>query len=471
MATLNVNFISPSPAAHSAVGETISVWGNVSVTNGKLTKLGSVTVQFGAGGQSVKASINGFNWQCTGNAPPQTANGAVLQIIAEATAGYTPQGFPSSETEGISGAGTLDVILEAQPIATVMNLNGVWASGGVPGPVISTTGNSISVDMSAYGRPTASGSILDSSDISVNFPDDSTYSGKLQAPDTILWSNNSAWTKVATSTNTVFDLNGQWASGGIAGPVISVTGKNISVDMTYYKRPAATGSILDAADIVVTFPDDNTYTGKLQAPGTISWSNNSTWTKVAGVILFQSNFEDTAANQPPSTAQAVGTATFNGPNTVMTSAFANFGNWLQIGPWGQQGAEFQGVFTEAIGTGRYTISATLLISSKPQSAATIGFNSSGNQEFLNIDFSGNKVTVRDQATSCTYPNDQPFSVQAILTVTATSATASIDIAGTVATYNLNTFPGPFGVVTFYQEAGEGQGPFDVTDIVVTYASA
>jgi hypothetical protein len=57
-------------------------------------------------------------------------------------------------------------------------------------------GNSISVDMSAYKRPTASGTVIDDSDISVDFPDDKTYTGKLQAPKTILWSNNTVWTKV-----------------------------------------------------------------------------------------------------------------------------------------------------------------------------------------------------------------------------------------------------------------------------------
>src|ERR1035438_9555255 len=42
-------------------------------------------------------------------------------------------------------------------IGTVLDLNGVWASGGVAGPVISVNGNAISVDMSAYNRPTAQG--------------------------------------------------------------------------------------------------------------------------------------------------------------------------------------------------------------------------------------------------------------------------------------------------------------------------
>ena len=80
-------------------------------------------------------------------------------------------------------------------VPTLFDLNGTWASGGVPGPVISVTGPSISVDMSAYKRPTASGMIVDNSDITVTFPDDKAYTAKLQLPNVILWSNTSAWTK------------------------------------------------------------------------------------------------------------------------------------------------------------------------------------------------------------------------------------------------------------------------------------
>jgi len=79
---------------------------------------------------------------------------------------------------------------------TLVDLNGRWASSGVPGPIISVNGSSIIVDMSAYHRPSAHGSIVDSSDITVTFPDDKTYAGKLQLPNMIRWSNNSAWTKV-----------------------------------------------------------------------------------------------------------------------------------------------------------------------------------------------------------------------------------------------------------------------------------
>jgi hypothetical protein len=182
---------------------------------------------------------------------------------------------------GWGGTGT-PLAAEGNPtasIATVVDLNGVWASGGVAGPVISVNGNSISVDMSAYNRPTAQGSIVDSSDITVTFPDDKTYTGKLQLPGTIAWSNNSSWTKMPAGT-TLLDLNGKWASGSTPGAVISVSGNTISIDMSAYKRPAAQGFIVDGSRIIVAFPDDKAYTGKLQLPNKIAWSNNSFWTKV-----------------------------------------------------------------------------------------------------------------------------------------------------------------------------------------------
>jgi hypothetical protein len=163
------------------------------------------------------------------------------------------------------------------PIKTVIGLAGKWEIAGVVGPVISVSANAISIDMSAYHRPDAYGSILDGSDITVTFPDDKTYTGKLERPGTIQWSNNSAWTKVFTP---VFDLNGQWASGGVPGATISVNANSIAVHMSAYHRPDAYGFILDSSDITVNFRDDKTYTGKLPPPDTIEWSNNSAWTKV-----------------------------------------------------------------------------------------------------------------------------------------------------------------------------------------------
>jgi phospholipase C len=179
---------------------------------------------------------------------------------------------------------TTCTIATAPSIQTVLDLRGEWASGGVAGSFISVTGNSISIDMSALHRPAASGSVLDSTHVSVHFPDDKTYTGVLQAPNVLKWSNNSAWTKVPAIA-TVIDLNGQWMSGGVLGPVITVEGNSISVDMSALKRPKAVGTVVNSSDISVSFPGDKTYSGVLQKPGTIRWSNNSTWTKFESSVI------------------------------------------------------------------------------------------------------------------------------------------------------------------------------------------
>src|SRR6185437_5552360 len=97
--------------------------------------------------------------------------------------------------------------------------------------------------------------------------------------------SNSRYTTSTTistiaSVNTVFDLNGKYAAGGAPGPVITVSGNSLTVDMSAYHRPAAHGTILDSSDITVNFPDDKTYTAKLQLPNTIHWSNNTAWAKI-----------------------------------------------------------------------------------------------------------------------------------------------------------------------------------------------
>jgi hypothetical protein len=52
------------------------------------------------------------------------------------------------------------------------------------------------------------------------------------------------------------------------------------IHMSDYDRPAANGSIVNGSTIKMTFPDDATYTGTLQPPNRIVWSNGSAWTKV-----------------------------------------------------------------------------------------------------------------------------------------------------------------------------------------------
>jgi hypothetical protein len=79
---------------------------------------------------------------------------------------------------------------------------------------------------------------------------------------------------------TAFDLTGSWNAPGTTGhPFLSVTGTLINVDMATLGRPFAFGQVIDGVTIRVTFPDDRTYTGTLQAPNRILWSNNTVWTK------------------------------------------------------------------------------------------------------------------------------------------------------------------------------------------------
>jgi len=163
------------------------------------------------------------------------------------------------------------------PIITATNLNGSWTAGSNPTAEISVTRRSFSIDMSAFGRPKATGTIVSSTNITATFPDDRTYTGQL-TPRTITWSNGSTWTKVV---NTAFDLNGSWSAGSPWIAIIYEGATSLTIDMSDFDRPTAHGSIVNSSTITVTFPDDRTYTGTLQGSQTIRWSNGSTWTKKA----------------------------------------------------------------------------------------------------------------------------------------------------------------------------------------------
>lgn len=166
-------------------------------------------------------------------------------------------------------------VYQSGTVSTVLDLNGNWSAGGRQ-VAIATQGNALTIDMTAFGRPAAFGTIVDSSTITVTFPDDATFTGKLLAPNSIRWSNGTAWTTGAVST--VLDLNGNWSAGGRRA-VIAIQANALTIDMSAFGRPAASGSIVDGSTITVTFPDDKTFTGKLQAPNMIRWSNGTAWTK------------------------------------------------------------------------------------------------------------------------------------------------------------------------------------------------
>jgi plastocyanin domain-containing protein len=78
---------------------------------------------------------------------------------------------------------------------TLIDLDGRWAAGDNHSAIISQSATNLTVDMSAFDRPSAYGSILNESTIAVIFPDDESYNGKLVPPDKIEWSNNSTWKK------------------------------------------------------------------------------------------------------------------------------------------------------------------------------------------------------------------------------------------------------------------------------------
>ncbi len=105
---------------------------------------------------------------------------------------YAPLVRPSGDPQ-IGSLSFYGAILLGVP---VLNLSGTWTDGRGPGPVISVQGQFITVDMSRFNRPTAHGTFIDENHISVTFPDDRTYTATLLAPGTILWSNNSVWSKL-----------------------------------------------------------------------------------------------------------------------------------------------------------------------------------------------------------------------------------------------------------------------------------
>lgn len=84
----------------------------------------------------------------------------------------------------------------------------------------------------------------------------------------------------AAATPLVFDVNGTFTDGGTARPVISDVNDILTVDMSSQHRPTASGVVITSDTILVTFPDDATYSAKLQAPDLIRWSNGSTWQKL-----------------------------------------------------------------------------------------------------------------------------------------------------------------------------------------------
>jgi hypothetical protein len=97
-----------------------------------------------------------------------------------------------------------------------------------------------------------------------------------------------------------FDINGPWTDNGSAKPVITAAGDELVIDMSYAHRPTASGHVIDASSIFVTFPDAGPFIGIFLSPTAIRWSNGSVWQKVftgPTVIDLNDNWTDGLTDQ------------------------------------------------------------------------------------------------------------------------------------------------------------------------------
>jgi hypothetical protein len=205
----------------------------------------------------------------------------------------------------------------------------------------------------------------------------------------------------------------------------------------------------------------------------------------ASETLFRSDFNSTPINQPPATAQSVGTAHVDGPVgsvKVIAAPVPPSSKWVQVSrPNGPAVAGMQGKFSEFKGDGVYTFSATMFMPSQ-SGVATVQFEPFINQAsdllaFLHLDFMpDNKVRIDDnEATKFgTFARDQPFIVQVTLNINATASTAHIVLAGANASgVKDHTILSPFqnlsrqfGAIRIWQGFPH-TGAFDATNISVT----
>jgi hypothetical protein len=97
-----------------------------------------------------------------------------------------------------------------------------------------------------------------------------------------------------------FNIDGPWTDNGSAKPIISSAGGVVLIDMSYAHRPTASGSVLDASSILMTFPDAGPYIGTFLSPTVLRWSNGSIWQKVytgPTVINVNDNWTDGLTDQ------------------------------------------------------------------------------------------------------------------------------------------------------------------------------
>lgn len=218
----------------------------------------------------------------------------------------------------------------------------------------------------------------------------------------------------------------------------------------------------------------------------------------ASETLFRSSFSQNAVGAPPAVNQAIGTITVGGtpgnvgvvgPPTNATPPQPT-DNWAQIsrarGP-GNPVNVMMCHLTPFRGEGSYSLLAVLYIPSG-SGLATVEFATGshlpppqGNFGFLHLDFlENNQVRINDDNAQVfgTFTRNQMFTLAVTLNITASSATANVQLLGGAGASggmeNVNLvrpgFPlflaSQFGTVKFYM-GSDWAGFFDVTEIIVT----
>ena len=209
--------------------------------------------------------------------------------------------------------------------------------------------------------------------------------------------------------------------------------------------------------------------------------------------LFESNFEATTVNQPPSATQKVGTATFAGGagSVKVVAAPADASppaKWIRISRATTTGdtepapvTMFQGNMTKAPGNGKYTFSTLMFMPTASNNVASIQFGTLNQQlgsfsGFFHLDFlQNNRIRIDDDESTVfgKFPRDKPFIVQVTLTVSDSSAKAHIVLAGagTEGEADRDVFGplrqmGPFGSVRIWM-GFPWTGEFNAANVLVT----
>lgn len=204
----------------------------------------------------------------------------------------------------------------------------------------------------------------------------------------------------------------------------------------------------------------------------------------ASETLFQSSFSSNAAGMPPAANQATGTIQSTGaPGSVLVvPAPPNAsGQWAQISRKGEQApiSSMLCNFAALKGEGTYGLLAVMYIPSG-SGLATVEFDtglgsSPPSAGFLHIDFlQNNTLRINDDNAQMfgSFPRDQFFTLSVTLEITATAATAHLQVFGAGASGSRDVAVSPLslarqiGAVRFWM-GFPWNGSFDVTNILVT----